>query len=845
MGKALVIVESPAKAKTINKYLGSQYIVKYSIGHIRDLPTRCILKPTTIKSQIKPDENRALIIRMGIDPWHGWQANYQILPMKIKVVSELQCIARQAEHIFLATDRDREGEAIAWHLREVIGGDDSRFSRIILTELTQSAISKAFENPVKINIYRVHAQQTRRFLDRVVGYMVSPLLWKNISQGLSAGRVQSVAVKIIVKREREIKAFIPEEFWEIYADLMTAKGEILSMKVIHQAGRPLILSRREQSDQTLRLLEKSRYIVTDQKIKSTNSNPGAPFITSTLQQAACIQLGFSVKKTMLMAQYLYESGYITYMRTDSPKLSPESVDMVRNYIASHFGDKYLPAIPNVYTIQYISQEAHEAIRPSDITIEQPQDEVDEDAKRLYQIIRRQFMACQMVPLQSDVTILTVETDVFTLRAKGRIVIFDGWTRIFPNRWKFHKDLLLPPVSNGEILNLQQLLLQQHFTKPPFRYTEASLVQELEKRGIGRPSTYASIISTIKDRGYIRVYNRRFYAEKIGEIVTDRLTETFQEIISEDFTAKMEERLDRIANNQVEWKDVLNDFFYHFSEKLQQAKQDPEKGGMRLTQVVFTSINCPSCGRAMGIRTASTGVFLGCTGYNLKPTRCKRTINLIPELDVINKDSDKAKLRCIKCETAMDSYFIDHTKKFYVCGNNPRCDGYEIQEGQFTNKFLLMKCDKCDSDMFLKFGRFGKYMSCNNKQCKNKRNFLLNGELVPEPIPLPELLCKNSAAYFVLREGLSGIFLAAHTFPKSREVRAPLVEELKIFRERLPEKYDYLADAPLTDEKGNKCVICFSRKTKQHFVLSEQEGKATGWTAYFIDGKWQHFNKKPD
>jgi DNA topoisomerase-1 len=724
---------------------------------------------------------------------------------------------------------------------------------VVFNEITKNAIQQAFQAPGELNIDRVNAQQARRFMDRVVGYMVSPLLWKKIARGLSAGRVQSVAVRLVVERERDIKAFVPEEYWELHADLL-AKGEIaLQMEVTHAHDKPFKPVNREQTHAALNLLEKARYTVLDREDKPTSSKPGAPFITSTLQQAASTRLSFGVKKTMMMAQRLYEAGHITYMRTDSTNLSQDAVNMVRGYIGDNFGDKYLPKAPNQYSSKENSQEAHEAIRPSDVSVlaEQLKD-MEADAQKLYQLIWRQFVACQMTPAQYDSTTLTVKADDFLLRAKGRTLRFDGWTKVMPALRKGDEDRTLPFVEVGSELDLQKLIPSQHFTKPPARYSEASLVKELEKRGIGRPSTYASIISTIQDRGYVRVESRRFYAEKMGEIVTDRLEENFRELMNYDFTARMENGLDQVANNQAEWKAVLDEFFAEFSEQLETAEKDPEEGGMRPNQMVMTSIDCPTCGRKMGIRTASTGVFLGCSGYALTPKeRCKTTINLVPEAEVLNilegDDAEtnalRARKRCQKCGTAMDSYLIDNQRKLHVCGNNPACDGYEIEQGEFRLKGYdgpIVECEKCGSEMHLKMGRFGKYMGCTNENCKNTRKILRSGEVAPpkeDPVPLPELPCEKSDAYFVLRDGAAGVFLAANTFPKSRETRAPLVEELLRFKDRLPEKLSYLADAPVADPEGNKTMVRFSRKTKQQYVSSEKDGKATGWSAFFVDGKW--------
>ncbi|MCW2473827.1 type I DNA topoisomerase [Candidatus Symbiopectobacterium sp. NZEC151] len=858
MGKALVIVESPAKAKTINKYLGNDYVVKSSVGHVRDLPTsgsaaaKKSAEPGKAKKAGKKDERTALVNRMGVDPYHGWQADYEILPGKEKVVSELKTLAANADHVYLATDLDREGEAIAWHLREIIGGDEGRFSRVVFNEITKNAIKQAFEKPDKLNIDRVNAQQARRFMDRVVGYMVSPLLWKKIARGLSAGRVQSVAVRLVVDREREIKAFIPEEYWELHADLLSSSAA-LQMQVTHFDGKPFKPVNKAQTAAAVSVLETARYVVAEREDKPTSSKPGAPFITSTLQQAASTRLGFGVKKTMMMAQRLYEAGYITYMRTDSTNLSQDALTMARDYITSSFGNAYLPESANLYSSKENSQEAHEAIRPSDVAVlAEALKDMEADAQKLYQLIWRQFVACQMTPAKYDSTTLSVNAEGYQLRAKGRTLRFDGWTKVMPALRKGDEDRTLPTVDVGEVMTLDKLLPSQHFTKPPARYSDASLVKELEKRGIGRPSTYASIISTIQDRGYVRVENRRFYAEKMGEIVTDRLEENFRELMNYDFTARMESSLDQVANNQAEWKGVLDEFFAEFSQQLEKAEMDPEVGGMRPNAMVLTTIDCPTCGRKMGIRTASTGVFLGCSGYALTPKeRCKTTINLIPEAEVLNvlegdeaeTNALRARRRCGKCGTAMDSYLIDNQRKLHVCGNNPACDGYEIENGEFRIKGYdgpVVECDKCGSDMHLKMGRFGKYMACTNETCTNTRKILRNGEVAPpkeDPVPLPELPCEKSDAYFVLRDGAAGVFLAANTFPKSRETRAPLVEELVRFRDRLPEKLRYLADAPVEDAEGNKAVVRFSRKTKQQYVASEKNGKATGWSAFYVDGKW--------
>ncbi|MDG2673068.1 type I DNA topoisomerase [Vibrio parahaemolyticus] len=871
MGKSLVIVESPAKAKTINKYLGKDFIVKSSVGHVRDLPTAGQStgekKAAAIstkgmsaeeKARVKKEKDRkALIKKMGINPYHDWEANYQILPGKEKVVSELQKLAKDADCVYLATDLDREGEAIAWHLREIIGGDEERYKRVVFNEITKNAIQQAFQTPGELNMDGVNAQQARRFMDRVVGFMVSPLLWKKVARGLSAGRVQSVAVKLLVEREREINAFVPEEFWDIHANTKTKDKSDFKLLVAQKDGVAFKPVNETETKAAISVLENASYEVCKREDRPTKSKPSAPYITSTLQQAASTRLGYGVKKTMMLAQRLYEAGYITYMRTDSTNLSAEAVDAVRDFIGSEFGDKYLPAKPLTYGSKEGAQEAHEAIRPSDVSVKaEDLQGVDADAHKLYSLIWNQFVACQMTPAEYDSTTISVKAAEYTLKAKGRILKFDGWTRVQRPMGK-NEDTILPAVQLGDKLSLESLDPKQHFTKPPARFTEAALVKELEKRGIGRPSTYASIISTIQDRGYVKVDQRRFYAEKMGEIVTDRLDDSFNDLMNYDFTARMEQKLDQIAEGEVNWKAVLDNFFADFTGDVEKAELDESEGGMKLNHIVMTDIACPTCGRPMGIRTASTGVFLGCSGYALPPKeRCKTTINLGDEEGIINvleEDVEtaalRAKKRCPICETAMDAYLIDDKRKMHVCGNNPNCEGYVVEYGEFKVKGYdgpVVECDKCGSDMVLKNGRFGKYMDCTSETCKNTRKILKNGEVAPpkeDPVHFPELPCENSDAYFVLRDGASGLFMAASNFPKSRETRAPLVSELARFEERLPEKFKYLTTAPQEDPDGRPAVVRFSRKTKENYVRSEDDGKPSGWTALYVDGKWEVTDKR--
>ncbi|MBD1588102.1 type I DNA topoisomerase [Pseudomonas typographi] len=872
MGKSLVIVESPAKAKTINKYLGNQYVVKSSIGHIRDLPTSGSASATKEPAKaagkkskavaeapaVSPKEKarRQLVARMGVDPEHGWKAHYEILPGKEKVIEELRRLAKDADTIYLATDLDREGEAIAWHLREAIGGDDARYKRVVFNEITKKAIQDAFAQPGDLDIDRVNAQQARRFLDRVVGYMVSPLLWQKIARGLSAGRVQSVAVKLIAEREREIRAFNPQEYWELHADLSGQGNAKVRFEVVREGGEAFKPVTEAQAMAAVTKLKASSYSVTKREDKPTSSKPSAPYITSTLQQAASNRLGFGVKKTMMMAQRLYEAGYITYMRTDSTNLSVDALDMARGYIDTQFGAAYLPAQPNLYSSKEGAQEAHEAIRPSDVNTAPTQlSGMERDAERLYELIWRQFLACQMTPAQYLSTTITVMASGFELRAKGRILKFDGYTRIQPQQSKPGEDEVLPDMGQGEALTLLKLDPTQHFTKPPARYSEASLVKEMEKRGIGRPSTYAAIISTIQDRGYVTLHNRRFYSEKMGDIVTERLSESFANLMDYGFTAGMEENLDDIAQGERNWKNVLDEFYGDFKQKLESAEDSDH--GMRANQPTPTDIPCPECGRHMMVRTASTGVFLGCSGYSLPPKeRCKATINLVPGDEIAADDEGESesrllltKHRCPICSTAMDAYLVDEKRKLHICGNNPDCPGYEVEQGSYRIKGYegpSLECDKCGSQMQLKTGRFGKFFGCTNPECKNTRKLLRNGEAAPpkmDAVKMPELKCEKVDDTYVLRDGASGLFLAASQFPKNRETRAPLVLELIPHKAEIDPKYHFLLGAPAKDPDGRPAVIRYSRKTKEQYVQTEVEGKPTGWRAFFDGKSWKVEDKR--
>ena len=862
MGKSLVIVESPHKAKVINNYLGPDYIVRASVGHIRDLPTGAskstTKKVTTRTKKTEAEKRSALFERMGVDPLDNWKADYVVMPEKKDVVKELKKIASECDKVYLATDLDREGEAIAWHLHEVLApacGKDTQFWRVKYPEITRSAIAKAFANPEQLNMNMVNAQQTRRFLDRVVGFMVSPLLWEKVGRGLSAGRVQSVAVELIVDRERAIKSFVPVEYWEIFANTLTPNKEPLKVNLAAKGRSKIEMHNKAQAMAVLEDLRKQEYKVARIDSKKGSAHAPPPFTTSTLQQSANQRLGFSVKRTMVAAQRLYEAGFITYMRTDSVNLSKEAIESAREIIAANYGDKYLPEKPNYYQSKESAQEAHEAIRPSHPEMKTVPSTVDRDGQRLYQLIYDRYLACQMSNQTYESRAIVVQAGDYLLRATGRTEIFDGFRRVLGNK---SEDVMLPDVKEGDILKLEDLVPSQHFTQPPARFSEATLVKELEKDGIGRPSTYAAIIATIQERGYVKIERNRFFATKMGEIVTDRLRYSFANLMDLHFTASMEESLDEIAAGKRDWIANLDEFYKDFSEHLSKASLPADQGGMPNNKVIEIDMMCPQCGKYhMAAHMGRTGTFLSCMGYHDSSVkaadRCKCTVNLtytqeqtIPE-DIEMDEATEAKLllkskRCPKCGATMDAYIIDKNHKLYLCSNAPGCDGYIREEGDYSQEAEAalgptVECEKCGGTMVLKDGRFGKYMQCTNEECKNTRKILKNGEVAPpreDAVDLPELTCEeNKDSHYVLRDGASGIFLAAHNFPKVRETRPVFVEELRRFRDRISPKFYYLADGPVVDNDGNKTQVRFSRKTKEQYLASiTDEGKQTKWAAYY-------------
>ena len=866
MTKSLVIVESPAKAKTISKYLGSDYIVESSVGHIRDLPKKASpnSKRSSIPKDVSPEEKirlkaindrNRLIRRMGIDPDNGWTADWQIIPEKEKVIKSLRKAAKGVDHIYLATDLDREGEAIAWHLKEALGPNKYEYSRVRFNQITKSAIIDSFEDPKEIDLDLVKAYRARRFLDKVIGFELSPLLWKKIARGLSAGRVQSVALRVLDERERLIQEFIPEEFWEVSMTLI--KDElIIPFSLNRKKSQPLL--KEEEARNIHELIQKSDLTIDEIIQKPVKVKPRAPFITSTLQQAASTKLSFTVKRTMRVAQKLYEAGHITYMRTDAPSLSKESIQDARNFIGERVGEKYLTNAPRIYSSTENAQEAHEAIRPTNayMTADDLMNQTEEE-KRLYQLIWQQYIASQMPDAEYLSTSAKINIEEYTFSAKGREVVFDGYTKI-SQPIKSDDEDILPPLNEGESLNLNEIKLDQKFTKPPSRYSEAALVKELEKKGIGRPSTYANIISTIQDRGYVEIQNRRFFVKKIGHIVAERLIESFDDIMDYEFTANLENNLDKVAQGELDWKNVLDDFYSAFQKDLVSASM--EDGGMRSNKPTTTNLVCPDCSSPnMVIRNSSNGVFLGCAGYeNTGDDKCKKTLNLVSGDEAISVDDNEEaenlliKKRCPKCETSMDNYLIDETRKLHVCGKSPDCDGYEIEEGQFKIKGYdgpTLECHKCGSEMQLKTGRFGKYFGCLNDNCGTTRALQRNGEPKPitmEPIELPDLKCIKCEDHYLLRDSMKGLFLAASQYPKNRETRAPKVHEIKNLEEQLisacrflpnKDKHLYLLNAPEKDKDGNQYVVRYNRTDDIHYVASEKDGKKTKWTATYSDGEW--------
>jgi len=739
--KSLVIVESPAKAKTINKYLGPQFEVKASMGHIRDLPSK----------------------GLNVDIENDFKPTYEISPGKKRTVISLKAAAKKSGALYLATDLDREGEAIAWHLSEVLGFAKKDTYRVVFNAITQNAIERAFADPGRVNMDKVMAQQARRILDRIVGYQISPLLWRKVTWGLSAGRVQSVAVKIIVEREREIRAFEPKEYWlmpavfttDIKTDHTAGWAEFLASAKDPDKGRTIAEQNKwltkhnafkaelitvnnekfEASDgakanKILAALKKSDFKVADLNTKRVTSKPSPPFITSTLQQTGANRLGFTAKRTMRVAQQLYEGidmgsmgalGLITYMRTDSTHLSAEALDAARNYISRNIGTEYVPKSPNIYAAKKSAQQAHEAIRPTDPDLPPAQIKqfLTDEQFKLYDLIWRRFLACQMPPAQWDTTSVEIEaqTDLGPCRYRttGRVLVFDGFTKLWHTT---STDQHLPKMSVGDALAALDIQAKQNFTKPPARYTEASLVKALEKEGIGRPSTYASIISTIQDRKYVEKIDRKFCATDVADVVTDKLCEFFPNIMDIAFTRHMEEQLDKIEEHHIDWLGVLNEFYGPFKENLDKATEKMKHAKAETTPSEY---KCPKCDEPMVYRFGKNGKFLSCSAYP-------------------------------KCKFAAP------------CDK----DGKMLEEKKSDHK-----CPNCKKPMIHKHGRFGPFLGCSGyPDCKTILGIDKDGNILP-PKPPPEptgvkcYKCKDGQ--LVIRQGKKGPFIGCNKFPKCRTI----------------------------------------------------------------------------
>ncbi|QEN05501.1 type I DNA topoisomerase [Thiospirochaeta perfilievii] len=761
--KKLLIVESPAKAKTIKKFLGKDFTVKASVGHIRDLK--------------KGRGKKAF----GIDVDNNYTPDYGIIKGKEKTVKELKEAAEKADVIYLAPDPDREGEAIAWHLKEALGLTDEQANRVTYSAVTKKAVLDAVANPSRIDMDRVNAQQGRRVLDRLVGFNLSPFLWTKIAKNLSAGRVQSVAVKIVVEREREIAAFIPEEFWKISADLN--KDLDFNAELIKWKDEKFALGNKfaQTSDSVLeigKILRESDFVVKDIVSKESKGKAGAPFITSTLQQAASTNLGFGTSRTMQVAQRLYEgteiedgvhTGLITYMRTDSTRIAPEGIEEVRKYIGEVYSDKYLPETENSWSTKKNAQDAHEAIRPTSVynTPEKIKPFVTEEQYKLYKLIWERFVACQMKPAIYNITTISINANQGLFEAKGRVTIFDGYTILLKDSKKDDdKYQDLPKVQIGDKIDLNKLTESQHFTKPPARFNEASLVRALEKEGIGRPSTYAPIVKTIKERGYVRLEKRAFHATELGMAVNDMLQQNFTNIMELQFTADMESDLDKVEHGQKDWVKLIDEFYKPFLEAIEVAteKAEPLKGRPYLGEE-----KCPKCGKGLVIKYSKNGAFLGCSDY----PECKGLIAM-PGEGVEDEESERYKdEKCPICSSQLLLKTTRYGKKFLACSQYPDCKGSVSLDNEgniVTLPKIDMDCNKCGKKMEVKVGRMGPFLACSGyPDCKNTIALDKNGE----PVILPEVegeVCEKCGADMVVKNSRRGPFLACSAYPKCKNAK---------------------------------------------------------------------------
>ena len=648
MAEKLVIVESPAKANTIKKFLGGSTKVVASMGHIRDLP----------KS------------KLGVDIEHDFEPEYINIRGKGDLIKSLKKDAKQAKKVYLATDPDREGEAIAWHLATILQDEKDKITRVTFNEITKGAVKKAIKEPRNIDIKLVDAQQARRVLDRIVGYKISPLLWKKVKRGLSAGRVQSVAVKLIVDREEEIEKFIPEEYWNIYADLEEPESKKeFEARFFGKDNKKLELHTKEEVDKILEEIKKAKYIVKEIKKGEKKRNPAPPFTTSTMQQEASRKLGFTLKKTMSVAQTLYEGvkvqdkgtvGLITYMRTDSTRISEEARAAIKEQIINSYGEEFYEN--RYYKAKKDSQDAHEAIRPTyaDLKPEKIKDSLTKDQYKLYKLIYNRFMASQMTAAIYNTISATIDANGYTFKANGQTIKFKGFMTIYvegTDSEEKEEEGMLPELKENQVVDLKKINPKQSFTEPPARYTEASLVKALEEKGIGRPSTYSPTITTILERRYIEKEQKQLVPTELGKIVNKLQTEKFKDIINVEFTAKIENEFDEIADGKEEWKQMIREFYGPFEKELEKVEKELEH--VELVDEV-SDVKCEKCGRMMVYKYGRFGKFLACPGY----PECKNTKAIVETIEV----------PCPKCKGTIQVRKTKRGRKYYICENNPKsCD----------------------------------------------------------------------------------------------------------------------------------------------------------------------------
>ena len=696
--KTLVVVESPAKAKTIEKYLGKKYMVRASMGHLRDLP----------KSQF------------GIDVENDFEPKYINIRGKGDLIKALKKDAKNADKIYLASDPDREGEAIAWHLSYILGIDPAENCRIVFHEITKPAIQEAVKSPRAIDMARVDAQQARRMLDRIVGYKLSPLLWRKVRKGLSAGRVQSVTVKLICDREKEIRAFVSEEYWTVGFKLRKGKSAMFEAELTHVDGKKLELRNETETKALLKELEQAEFSVREVKQSQRRRKPSAPFTTSSLQQDAAHKLGFTSRKTMMLAQQLYEGielgkqgpvGLITYMRTDSTRISELAQQEAREFLISHYGKEYVPSKPNLYATGKKAQDAHEAIRPTgiDLTPEAVEPYLSKDQWKLYSLIWQRFAASQMTAAVYDtISVQIAAGERCRAKAAGSKLTFPGFTRVYSGneQGKKEKDVVLPDMAKGDVLTVAKPLPQQHFTEPPPRYNDASLVKTLEEKDIGRPSTYAPIIETIQARGYVQRVEKQFRPTELGFVVLDMLEEYFKDIVDVKFTAGMEHELDEIAEGKLQRNEVLAEFYSPFEETLEKA--DEAIGHVELPVEESDEI-CELCGRRMVIKQGRFGKFLACPGF----PECRNTKPILKDTGV----------KCPKCGGKIVERRTRRGKSFYGCENYPNCDYTTWDAPQAEN------CKSCGAFLLKHSYRNGRaILYCSNDACETRKDHPINAEL---------------------------------------------------------------------------------------------------------------------